>query len=359
VSGTKPEDDELEQLLADSAGLRRRYRASSLEEPPAALDAAILAAARREVNARPRLAGSPFGRSWRVPLSIAAVVVVSATVTLMVAEHTSYVPTAGQGTPPVAARTPETSREQTEPASVPQLAKKRADNAAAPSSAVPPALQNTHREARRDAQEKLATPAPKSLPAQEADHYEVQPFPAQAKPDAQPPSAPAAGNAGLARSGEVAATGAVVPGKQGQLSQAPAEKQEALKDEDSRARLAQPSSSAESKAKDGAPLRQARPSPPSSPAPEKSTAGAAAPPVEAGEESAQTGSSARKEAESLDALHWEAADAPWTRDPQAWLEHVKQLQAAGRIEEAKASYKAFRTRYPDYRLPAGFVPPAP
>ena len=44
----------------------RRYRELGGEEPPAALDAAILAASRRAVNARP-------GRHWAGPLSIAAV----------------------------------------------------------------------------------------------------------------------------------------------------------------------------------------------------------------------------------------------------------------------------------------------
>jgi hypothetical protein len=163
------------------------------------------------------------------------------------------------------------------------------------------------------------------------------------------------------RSGEIASTSALVLGKTEQRRQAPAEKQEVLKDEDSRARLAQQASPAESKAKDSVPLREVPiPAPaPERPAPDKSTAGAAAPPVQAPEASAQIRSFASKEAESYDALHREAADAPWARDPQAWLEHVKQLQAAGRIEEAKASYKAFRSRYPDYRLPAGFVPPVP
>jgi hypothetical protein len=62
--------------------LARVYRAAPREEPPAHLDAALLAAARREVGARPRL--FPALRAWRVPVGIAAVVVLSASlVTLM------------------------------------------------------------------------------------------------------------------------------------------------------------------------------------------------------------------------------------------------------------------------------------
>jgi hypothetical protein len=56
--------------------LERAYRALAKEEPPAALDAAILAAARRSV-ARPS-----FARRWGVPVSIAAVLMLAIGVTL-------------------------------------------------------------------------------------------------------------------------------------------------------------------------------------------------------------------------------------------------------------------------------------
>ncbi len=62
-----PEERELEELRS---GLSGRYRASSTEEPPAHLDAAIVAAARREVER------SRFRRSWHVPATIAAVLVI-------------------------------------------------------------------------------------------------------------------------------------------------------------------------------------------------------------------------------------------------------------------------------------------
>jgi hypothetical protein len=79
-------DPRLAQLLA----------AASREEPPAALDAAILAAARREVNARPLAAGGDgeagvppvralhVKRNWYVPVSIAAVLVLSVSLVTLV-----------------------------------------------------------------------------------------------------------------------------------------------------------------------------------------------------------------------------------------------------------------------------------
>jgi hypothetical protein len=66
--------------------LERLYREAAREGPPAHLDAAILAAARREVGARPR-ASSYVLRRWHVPVSIAAVVVVSVSLVILVREE--------------------------------------------------------------------------------------------------------------------------------------------------------------------------------------------------------------------------------------------------------------------------------
>ncbi len=62
--------------LDASGPLAQRYRALGAEEPPRALDAAILAAARRSVR--------PWTKRWAVPLSLAAVVVLSVAVTLRI-----------------------------------------------------------------------------------------------------------------------------------------------------------------------------------------------------------------------------------------------------------------------------------
>jgi hypothetical protein len=65
--------------------LAKRYREAANESPPARLDAAIRAAARREAGAGPR----PLSRirAWRVPVSLAAVLVLSATLVLMMREE--------------------------------------------------------------------------------------------------------------------------------------------------------------------------------------------------------------------------------------------------------------------------------
>ena len=66
--------------------IERLYREAAREAPPAHLDAAILAAARREVGARPRGLSAAL-RRWHVPVSIAAVVVVSVSLVILMKEE--------------------------------------------------------------------------------------------------------------------------------------------------------------------------------------------------------------------------------------------------------------------------------
>src|SRR5215207_6033106 len=83
-------------MLAESRELRARYRAASSEEPAAGLDDAIRAHARRAVGSRPRRPGSSFSANWRVPLSIAAVMVLSVSLTIMTVRQDKHLPSADQ-----------------------------------------------------------------------------------------------------------------------------------------------------------------------------------------------------------------------------------------------------------------------
>ena len=80
---TLPEDRELEDTAAQ---VSERYRAGAQDEPPAKLDAAIRAAAHREV-AKPRL-----GRNWQMPASIAAMLVIGVSLVLLVRDHEPPLP---------------------------------------------------------------------------------------------------------------------------------------------------------------------------------------------------------------------------------------------------------------------------
>lgn len=66
--------------------LDQLYPQIGLEEPRPELDAAIRAAARREAGARPRAFGTQL-RRWQLPISIAAVVVISASMVILMREE--------------------------------------------------------------------------------------------------------------------------------------------------------------------------------------------------------------------------------------------------------------------------------
>ena len=86
--------------LERDAHLARLLQAAEREAPPVALDAAIRAAARRAVSARPQIVGQTAGgggeagvpplrakRNWYVPVSIAAVLVMSASLVTIVQQE--------------------------------------------------------------------------------------------------------------------------------------------------------------------------------------------------------------------------------------------------------------------------------
>ena len=65
--------------------LSRLYREGAAGEPPPALDAAILAAARAAVVPAPRR--SPGWRAWMLPMSLAATLVLTVSLTLVVQQE--------------------------------------------------------------------------------------------------------------------------------------------------------------------------------------------------------------------------------------------------------------------------------
>lgn len=80
---TLPEDREID---GEGAEVSRRYREAAGEEPSARIDAAILAAARREAR-RPAVV-----RNWRTPAAIAAVLVIGVSVSLLTREGIDPLP---------------------------------------------------------------------------------------------------------------------------------------------------------------------------------------------------------------------------------------------------------------------------
>jgi hypothetical protein len=139
-------------------GLDRLYREAERSAPPAHLDAAILAAARREVGARPRSLSESV-RRWRVPVSIAALVLLSVSLVTLVQlergdETLSIAPSPPAAPKPPAAAAPAAPGPDS-----------GAGTAAAPAPAAKPALQPLPAPPRVAEQE---APPPQAAPAGEA-----------------------------------------------------------------------------------------------------------------------------------------------------------------------------------------------
>lgn len=295
-------DRELEQILVDSAALRRGYRTASQEEPPVALDAAIRAAARRETRTRPRPVGSAFGTSWRIPTSIAAVVVLSVTVTVMVAQRREHLPLASEQSAPAPAVGAEPVRDQAATAAAAGALKEEKADVGAGKAALqarrqavrPPASAEAPPDAPVSKLERSETRGVASPIAPTAVEVQREPLPVQAEAEQKAPSSPTAPPASASANAATPARFAPAVGPAGAAATA---------DETISAR----------------PLAKKQELP--------------------------------KPAEA------DPSAAAWEKDPRAWLAHVEELRAAGHTEDAQASFLAFRSRYPDYRLPPGFVAP--
>jgi hypothetical protein len=334
------EQDDLERMLAASRDLRSHYHAAAQEEPSAQVDDAIRAQARRTVGARPRSAASPFGSSWRVPLSIAAVLVLSVTLTVIVTRQDKHLPSADQS-----------SARETVPERAPAMtpAEPQPQNAAKPSA-------NTKEDAlgRREKARPMAAPEQKK--ASEKDLYQAP---------AQPPSFDEGAASGLKKQAEPfpAAPPAPVPRAEPAPSSAPEPKVAAP----ATAAVPQQERDATATSDAGLALRErsfadkrqdAPPKPSSSNAvraegklkSEELAGGLSAARVVPQRRQAPAAAVEQPQADTASA----PTPAPWESDPQAWLRHIETLVREKRMTEARDGFKAFRQRYPAYPLPAEF-----
>jgi resuscitation-promoting factor RpfA len=295
--------------------IRRRYRELAREEPPRALDDAILAAARRELETRPAPLVAPTGRRrWTVPIAAAAVIVLSAVLTLHVqreqpdAELSAPLPaTPGarkDGTAAVTSRG-EVPREQP-----PALASKADAEAGGERREEMAKLQAPER--RRAAEPSATKPSAPSIAT----------APVAVQPPPPPQPAPDLGRAAQSKP----------PADAGRFTPDPAPS------------TAPPAQVPQMQMRSAAPA--AKPSPRAS---ESGSAAGAGPPVAAEERPALGGvrDSARLREDSA-AL---AKRAEPSESPERLLERIAALRREGRKKEADDLYAEFRKRFPEYRIP--------
>jgi hypothetical protein len=294
------------------------YRALDKENPPAALDAAILAASRRAVGARPTMAAARL-RRWALPISIAAVVVLTMSLTLRVQLERSDLESA-EPMPGVSAVPP-----------APQS--RSADDKDAP------------RGAALESKGEMRATAKQNQPA------DVR---AKAKPAAESPAA--------LESAPSISSAASVRGAGEREQSAPARK--AMKTPP--ARTEAPQAAAPAAAARG--FVQSPPARPAAPAEATATAPLGAAAVPGASRSDETTGRARQAPAEADANVGRAASRMAVEDriqplaekagkadadlsPRDWLERIARLRRDGRTQEADESLAAFRRRYPDYEIP--------
>ncbi|MBI3045579.1 MAG: hypothetical protein HYY78_22460 [Betaproteobacteria bacterium] len=279
--------------------LDRLYCDAASEAPPAHLDSAILAAARREVRARPRPVSTVL-RRWRVPGSIAAVVILSVSLVTLVQK---------QGGERIVQVTPES-----------------------PSARPPPAL---------PAQPPPPQGEPEKAPARTAT---VPPPRIRPAPREDAARRPAAGILGDSAQRDAASTAA--QGGAG-MAAAPA------------VAKAQPTPFPDAP---GTAERRAAPPPQAAPVEEDLAARAPAAARRGAVPMAAAPASGPARAKVLDRTREEAAAGEEQRPawhdlkgapPQKWLDRIGELKRQGRPADADALLAEFKRRFPDHPLPPG------
>ncbi len=287
----EPRDEELSRIYRDAEG----------PQPSQRVDDNIVAASRRVAGARPRYARAGFARRWSAPVALAATVVVTTTLTLMVFERQSDLDAITSSAPPAK-----------RPAKVLPAEPQRADASAKSSRAELPS----------------AAPTP------------ARPIPqAAARRDREEP-----------RPGESAARNERLgTGQRGFATEVPRAPETLRKEETRPAPAAAAPLSSERAGADQQPF-----SPDAQRAPEaprqapRTPAAALTGDANTLRESASTlqragviGPSAGRAAVS------EAKE----RTPEKWLEDIRKLKAQGKTTEAERELAEFKKRHPDYRLP--------
>ncbi|HKC43667.1 MAG TPA: hypothetical protein VKC64_07550 [Burkholderiales bacterium] len=303
--------------------LDEAYRQAARDEPPAELDERIRAAARRAVAARPQSLAAraaadrhlSWSTRWRVPLSIAATVLIAATLTLMVQEEERR----PREEAPAPARTPATPADQiAAPPAEPEAARR---DAPSPSEATSTTSVRQAPPAHPAEQRALTRPyAPASPPSLEKRREQAVEVGRDASPTAvpsvvHPPAAaapPADGAASLA---------APAASEAAQATPAPA------------AKVAPTPSPTTVEAKPAAPARAITPA-----APTPDAANRLSQPLSRDRELGDRPARAMRE-------------SPLARSPEEWIAEIRRLKAQGREADAAAELAEFRRRYPDYALP--------
>ncbi len=368
---------DFEVYLARGSNLSQRYRDEATEKPNQALDSMILTASRRTPVSTAIAKPQSWFKRWRVPLSVAAVMLLSVGVMLrtVLEETKRSVPSSDVALPRPAsapAAEPVETKGALEPAGgvavggaasssptpAPPLA---ADKKRAESRGVEEVLVEERSAPPSAAQDSAAAKVP--LPASDRPRQgESLGLPSRSAPatqDALESQWPKATQAKRGSTGKDLSKGAStgIPERDDVAAESPVESAQRGGESLARPRERALPDSAESE------VRPAPAAPPLSlesalPAPPQPLPGEGPrlpeshrPIVDAKTYRAEKDKAMREAAGKKDSTAAAAIVDKVEETPEAWLRRVAELRRLGRIDEANAELARFRTRYPDYPAP--------
>lgn len=360
---------DFEVYLARGSNLSQRYRDEATEKPSQALDSTILTASRRTPVSTAIAEPRSWFKRWRVPLSIAAVMLLSVGVTLrtVMEEAKLSVPSSGvalpqpASAPATAPAKPVENKGASEPAAdavtggaassssaqTPPLSadKKSAESAGVEERSAPPsaAHDNATAEVPLPAPDGLRPGAGLGLPGSSAPptHDALK---SQAQSGSTGKDLSKGASAAIPERDDVAAESPVQSAKRDGESLARPREQAIPNDAESEVRPA-PAAPALS-------LESALPAPPQAlPGEGPRLPESHRPIVDGKTYRAEKNKAMREAAEKKDSTAAAAIVDKVEEAPEAWLRRVAELRRLGRIDEANAELARFRTRYPDYPAP--------
>ena len=299
-------DEELSHIYRDAEGPR----------PPQRVDDNILAASQRVAGTVRRPAGFRFSRRWGTPVAIAATVLVTSTLALMVFERQSGVDTVAPPVPradrPAKVSVPETQRAPQAEKSSPAGKSPPAEiQRAAPAGKSPVAAPPRPEKAPATPEKAPATPGPQAAPRSDKvqQHTVETALSSERRATGQPARAPAIprGVEILRKSEEVK------PAPAAASPQAPVPDAQRVFDAQQRLRAMQAPPAAGAVSEPAATLQGS---------------GVAAP-----------------------VANRLATPEAKERTPEKWIEDIRKLKTEGKASEAERELAEFKKRYPDYRLP--------
>ncbi len=313
--------------MEHDAALAALYRAAGSDEPPTALDDAIRAAARRSVFSRPQRPGAVYTR-WRVPASVAAVLVLSASLVALMREEAPHVvelPTPEMAPAPAQDPSVEATIAARESLPTAQDALGRDASGAARRAEMPQSAPVRRADPRASAGQLNKEQVLAARPEQPLSPAAPEPFPDRGE-----------------RSGGPAVGAAAKPERYATEDQSRMRESKAVELPQSELPTARP--------------QAVPPRPAESPASAPAAAGEPRATSPGAQSAARAADNASREP-SLPRARAAAKSAPaveldYTQLPDKWLEQIDTLRRQGRQEEAKRSLAEFRKRYPDYPLPA-------